>query len=75
MPEVTPLPSELTRSVSALARRWVMAARTWTVYPLARLGAEIEQSMPVHMREADCRQRAGQAVDPGVVHIDRPAYR
>ena len=33
MPEVTPLPPELSRSVSALARSLVAAARTWTLYP------------------------------------------
>jgi len=33
MPEVTPLPPELSRSVSALARSLVAAARTWTMYP------------------------------------------
>lgn len=33
MPEVTPLSPELSRSVSALARSLVAAARTWTLYP------------------------------------------
>lgn len=33
MPEVTPLPPELLRRVSALARSLVAAARTWTLYP------------------------------------------
>ncbi|MDQ3148429.1 MAG: hypothetical protein M3Q38_00690, partial [Chloroflexota bacterium] len=33
MSEVTPLPPELSRSVSALARSLVAAARTWTMYP------------------------------------------
>jgi HEAT repeat protein len=33
MPEVPPLPPELSRSVSALARSLVAAARTWTLYP------------------------------------------
>jgi HEAT repeat protein len=33
MPEVMPLPPELSRSVSALARSLVAAARTWTLYP------------------------------------------
>jgi hypothetical protein len=33
MPDVTPLPPELLRSVSALARALVAAARAWTLYP------------------------------------------
>ncbi|HZB25659.1 MAG TPA: hypothetical protein VE379_05980, partial [Vicinamibacterales bacterium] len=33
MNEVPPLPPELSRSVSALARSLVAAARTWTLYP------------------------------------------
>lgn len=33
MPEVTPLSAELVRSVTALARSLVAAARTWTLYP------------------------------------------
>jgi len=33
MPEVPPLPPELPRSVSALARSLIAAARTWTLYP------------------------------------------
>lgn len=33
MPEVTPLSPELSRSVSALARSLVAAARTWSLYP------------------------------------------
>lgn len=33
MPQVTPLPAELSRSVSALARSLVAAARAWTLYP------------------------------------------
>ena len=33
MPEVTPLSPELLRSVTALARSLVAAARTWTLYP------------------------------------------
>lgn len=33
MPEVTPVSAELLRSVTALARSLVAAARTWTLYP------------------------------------------
>jgi hypothetical protein len=37
MPEVTPLPPELSRSVSALARSLVAAARTWTLVTIDAL--------------------------------------
>ena len=33
MPDVTPVPSELSRSVSGVARALVAAARAWTLYP------------------------------------------
>jgi HEAT repeat protein len=53
MPEVTPLSAELVRSVTALARSLVAAARTWTLYPpehpavrtaVARLGAAVSEA-------------------------------
>lgn len=50
MPEVTPLPPELSRSVSALARSLLAAARTWTLYP------------PAHPAVRTSVERFGQAV-------------
>src|SRR5688572_18951286 len=53
MNEVPPLPPELSRSVSALARALVAAARTWTLYPadhpavhssVERFGSTVEQA-------------------------------
>src|SRR5688572_22486120 len=52
MPDVTPLSAELLRSITALARSLVAAARTWTLYPpehpavhatVERLGSALSQ--------------------------------
>lgn len=58
MPQVTPLSPELTRSVSAVARSLVTAARTWSLYPpehpavqtsLERFSRTIEEACRHHV--------------------------
>ena len=61
MPDVTPPPPELLRSVSALARALVAAARAWTLYPpehpalraaldrLARAAHELNPDQPLRL--------------------------
>lgn len=65
MPEVTPLSPELSRSVSALARSLVAAARTWTLYPpdhpAVRTGVE---RLGKALAEASNRQPFGFGVTP-----------
>lgn len=71
MPEVTPLSPELSRSVSALARSLIAAARTWGLYPPEHpaVQASVERFGQT-LREAARHQLHGFGVTPDALVLD-----
>jgi HEAT repeat protein len=71
MSEVTPLPPELSGSVSALARSLVAAARSWSLYPPEHpaVRSSVERLAGI-LRRANAGQVFGFGVTPDTLLID-----